>query len=175
MCESIDVSSNDTRTREVVIACPPTLSLNLLRHLQQRATQERQSYLFHIKPCTSNVAELIKQQYVDIAVTYSAYNTEQLTSSLIARSDAYMLVARREHPLLNSGLLLQVEDIFDYPYMSFSGDEHYDAIDPLESYALDSARDLDVVGKVCLLADLMLQLEQSNAVALLCHRDSIEF
>ncbi|MGP1782762.1 LysR family transcriptional regulator, partial [Shewanella frigidimarina] len=51
MCESIDVSSNDTRTREVVIACPPTLSLNLLRHLQQRATQERQSYLFHIKPC----------------------------------------------------------------------------------------------------------------------------
>ncbi|MGS0680446.1 LysR substrate-binding domain-containing protein [Shewanella sp. 125m-7] len=175
MCEHIDVNHDDTRTREVIIACPPTLSLNLLRHLQQRATQERQNYLFHIKPCTSNVAELIKQQYVDIAVTYSAYNTEQLTSSLIAKSDAYVLVARRDHPLLNTSPLLQVDDIFDHPYISFSDDEHDDVTTPLECYALDAERELNLMGKVCLLADLMLQLEQSHAVTLLCHRDAIAF
>ncbi|ABV88885.1 LysR family transcriptional regulator [Shewanella pealeana] len=174
-CEKIEVGTDNLRTRKLVIACPPTLSLNLLNHLQARACEDQESFLFHIKPCTSNVAELIKQQHVDIAVTYSAYNTEQLTSSLIATSSNYVLVAKQGHPLLSRQQSLELDDIFDYPYISFSGNELNDVIDPLECYALDVERKLKLVVKVCFLADLMLQLEQSDAIALLSHLDAVEF
>ncbi|MCL1139484.1 LysR family transcriptional regulator [Shewanella pneumatophori] len=174
-CETIEAGADTLRTRKLVIACPPTLSLNLLSHLQIRAREEQDSFLFHLKPCSSNIAELIKQQHVDIAVTYSAYNTEQLTSSLIATSSDYVLVARQGHPLLAHQFPLVLDDLFDYPYISFSGNELNDVIDPLECYALDIGRKLKLVVKVCFLADLMLQLEQSDGIALLSHMDAVNF
>ncbi|MFT5788286.1 MAG: DNA-binding transcriptional LysR family regulator [Shewanella sp.] len=174
-CEEIDLNQGKSRKRELIIACPPTLSLNLLRHLQKRASEENENYVFHIKPCNSNVGELLKQQRVDIAVTYSAYNTEQLSSTLIVRSDAYVMVARLGHPLFTASQPLSLSDILDYPYISFAGNELDDVTDPLECYALDTKSGLNVVAKVCLLADLMLQLEHSNAIALLCYKDAIDF
>ncbi|GIU23101.1 LysR family transcriptional regulator [Shewanella schlegeliana] len=174
-CESIELGVDSARLREIVIACPPTLSLNLLGQLQQRASEEAHNYLFHLKPCNSHIAEQLKQQHVDIAVTYTAYNTEQLCSSLIAKSDSYALVARREHPLFSRNESLGIDDIFNYPYISFSGNELNDVIDPIECYALDTGRDLNLLVKVSFLADLMLQLEQSNAVALISHKDAITF
>ncbi|MCL1048715.1 LysR family transcriptional regulator [Shewanella abyssi] len=174
-CEQIDLNQAIVRKRELIIACPPTLSLNLLRHLQKRSSKENENYVFHIKPCNSNVGELLKQQRVDIAVTYSAYNTEQLFSTLIVKSDAYVMVARQGHPLLTATEPLSLIDILDYPYISFAGNELDDVTDPLECYALDTNSGLNVVAKVCLLADLMLQLEHSNAIALLCYQDAIEF
>lgn len=174
-CDKIEAVTRSARKRELVIACPPTLSLNLLSHLQERAREGQASYLFHVKPCTSNVAELLKQQHVDIAVTYSAYNSEQLCSNLISQSDSYVLVARSKHPLISRDEPLNIDDIFDYPYISFSGNELNDVIDPIECYALDTERELNLAVKVCFLADLMLQLEQSDAIALLSYRGAIEF
>ncbi|MCL1057306.1 LysR family transcriptional regulator [Shewanella gelidimarina] len=174
-CAEIDIDQDKARKRELIIACPPTLSLNLLRHLQKRASAENEDYVFHIKSCNSNIGELLKQQRVDIAVTYSAYNTEQLSSTLIVKSDAYVMVARHGHPLLTANQPLLLSDIIDHPYISFAGNEQEDITDPLECYALDTNSDLNVVAKVCLLADLMLQLEHSNAIALLCYKDAIEF
>lgn len=174
-CESFDIHLEGPRKRELIIACPPTLSLNLLRHLQKRAAEENDDFIFHIKSCHSNVGELLKQQRLDIAVTYSAYNTEQLSSRLIVKSNAYVMVASGQHSVLALNEPLQLDNIFDYPYISFAGNEQEDITDPLECYALDCHRSLNVVAKVCLLADLMIQLESSNAIALLCYRDAIEF
>ncbi|WP_299805878.1 LysR family transcriptional regulator [uncultured Shewanella sp.] len=174
-CEHMDTHAKCTRKRELVIACPSSLSLNLLSELQQKAIEEEQSYIFHLKPSSSNVVDLLKQQYVDIAVTSSAYNTEQLCSSLITKSDTYVLVARREHPLFSCNKSLDIDDICDYPYISFSGSDLNDVIDPIESYALDTERDLHLVLRVCFLADLMLELEKSDAVSLLNHSDAITF
>ncbi|GIU06291.1 MULTISPECIES: LysR family transcriptional regulator [unclassified Shewanella] len=174
-CEHMDTHAQGARKRELVIACPSSLSLNLLSKLQQKSAEQDQSYIFHLKPCSSNVVELLKQQHVDIAVTSSAYNTEQLSSSLITKSDTYVLVARREHPLFSCNKSLAIDDICDFPYISFSNHELNDAIDPIESYALDTERDLHLVLKVCFLADLMLELEQSDAVSLLNHSDAIAF
>ncbi|GIU22068.1 MULTISPECIES: LysR family transcriptional regulator [unclassified Shewanella] len=174
-CERIELDNNSFLSQEIVIACPPTLSLNLLSHLQKKASEESHQYLFHLKSCTSNIADLIKQQHVDIAVTYSAYNTEQLWSELIDKSGAYVLVAKHGHPIFTVDRVTDIEQILGYPYISFSGNELNDAMDPLESYALDSGREINITAKVCFLADLMLQLEQSDAVALLSHKDAIEF
>lgn len=175
LCEQADPQTQPERKRELVIACPSSLSLNLLQALQQKALEQGLCFLFHLKSCSSNSVDLLKQQHIDIAVTCSAYNTEQVSSDLIAYSDAYVLVARVEHPLFYGNELLGIDDICAYPYISFSSNELYDAVDPLASYALDTQRNLDMILKVCFLADLMLELEQSDAVALLNHNDAIKF
>ncbi|MCL1148215.1 LysR family transcriptional regulator [Shewanella marinintestina] len=175
LCEQADTYSQPERKRELVIACPSSLSLNLLHALQQTALEQEQSFLFHLKSCSSNTVDLLKQQHVDIAVTCSAYNTEQISSNLITHSDAYVLVARCEHPLFDGDESIGIAEICAYPYISFSSNELYDVVDPLASYALDTQRSLDMVLKVCFLADLMLELEKSDAVALLNHNDAIKF
>ncbi|MDR8522342.1 MULTISPECIES: LysR family transcriptional regulator [Shewanella] len=174
-CEQADLGYQSARKRELVIACPSSLSLNLLHALQQKACAQQQDFLFHLTACSSNTVDLLKQQHVDIAVTCCPYNTEQISSELITKSDSYVLMARTEHPLFTGNRAIDIDAICDYPYISFSSNELHDAIDPLASYALDTQRKLDMVLKVCFLADLMLELEQTNAVALLNHSDAIEF
>ncbi|MGE6649668.1 LysR family transcriptional regulator [Shewanella colwelliana] len=161
--------------QEMTLACPPPLSLNLLSYLQDRASQLQQKFSFNIKPCSNDIDKLLSRLDVDLAITFEAHNSERLSSRFVAKANAYVLVGNKEHPIFHGDGHVDVDDILRFPYISFNGHEFDQGHDPLALYASEKFMDINIIAKVCLLADLMIQLERSDALALICYRDAVEF
>ncbi|ASJ95771.1 LysR family transcriptional regulator [Shewanella marisflavi] len=174
---SLSCSDKDTEQAhtELTIACPPPISLNLLSYLQDKASQLKQRYTFNIKPCSNDIDKLLIRQDVDLAITLRAFNSERLASDFVARANAYVLVGNQQHPIFHGDARTDVEAILQYPYISFNGHEFELEHDPLALYALDHGLTINLVAKVCLLSDLMIQLERSDALTLICYRDAVAF
>ncbi|GIU47378.1 LysR family transcriptional regulator [Shewanella algidipiscicola] len=166
---------NTQVTQQMTITCPPPLSLNLLSYLQDKASQLKLQYCFNIKPCSNDIDKLLNRLEVDLAVTFEAHNSERLSSEFVAKANAYVVVGNQQHPIFKGDSRIDVDTMLKYPYISFNGHEFEQGHDPLAMYALDKGRSINMVAKVCLLADLMIQLERSDALALICYRDAVAF
>jgi len=174
-CSRLNIESDNTHKKEIVIACPPLLSLNLSRLLQDKATEHQKKYLFNIKPCTGDVGSLIKQKEIDLAITHRAYNTEQLQSDFIAEGESLYLVGNTSHPIWETVNPTALENIIKQASIVIDMPEFSDPRDPLEFYAKDQGVELNIEAKVSGLADLSALLETSNALALVSPLNAITF
>lgn len=174
-CLALSEPNSADIKQEIMIACPPSLSLNLLSYLQDKASQLKQPLTFNIKPGSHNLDKLLNRFDVDYAITFEAYNSERLASTFVAKANAYVLLGNAEHPIFHGNDFVDIDTMMKYPYISFNGHEFDQGHDPLLLYALDKHYRVDVAAKISLLADLMIQLERSNALTLVCYRDAVEF
>ncbi|WP_394147248.1 LysR substrate-binding domain-containing protein [Shewanella atlantica] len=174
-CGRLNVESDNNHKKEIVIACPPLLSSNLSRLLQDKATEHQKNYLFNIKPCTADIGNLVKQKEIDLAITHRAYNTEQLQSDFICEGESLFLVGNRSHPIWETVNPTALENILEQAYIVIDAPEFSDPRDPLEFYAKDQGKELNIQAKVSGIADLASLLESGHAMALLSSLSAISF
>ncbi|WP_169307085.1 LysR family transcriptional regulator [Ferrimonas sediminicola] len=172
---SVDQDENNRLKQELTIACPTGLCVKLSRRLQEQAREHGQHFTFIVKPINHHVDNEIQHGNVDVAISFESSHSEGVKSEFVTKGTGLYVVGNHRHPLWQRSPQPQLKEIIDYPFIVADCPAFNDRIDPLEVYANDIDRHLDVEVKVSGLTELADQLESTSSLTFVGQKYAAEF
>lgn len=168
--------------KECIIAVPPTFSVGLAEHLQQKLANIPEKVSFTIKPSRRAICEEVIQGTVCIALTHRDCSTYTecpkstiglLESELLGAGQAVYMVAREGHPIWETDMAL--EYIAQYPFMVTEVAGFNDDKDPLERFCEQQQLDLQVTYRSHSLAAVIERVRCSDTITFVGAKCAAEF
>lgn len=172
---TVDMDDNNRLKQELTIACPTGLCVKLSRCLQEHAQEHGQHFTVIVKPINHHVDNEIQHGNVDVAISFESSSSEGVKSQFITKGTGLYVAGGHDHPIWRRSPLPQLEEIIDYPFIVADCPAFNDRIDPLEVYANDINRSLEVEVKVSGLTELADQLDNSSSLTFVGQKYAAEF
>ncbi|USD38121.1 MULTISPECIES: LysR family transcriptional regulator [Ferrimonas] len=172
---SLGQEENNRLKQEIVIACPTGLCIKLAQYLQASANENNQHFTFNVKPITHHIDSEIQHGDIDVAISFESSTAEGVRSQFITEGNALFVVGNHQHPIWQRSIQPQLKEIIDYPFIVTDCPAFNDRIDPLEVYANDIGRHLNIETKVSGLTELADQLETSRGLTFIGQKYAAEF
>ncbi len=161
--------------KHYTLLAPATLTCRLGTALKARAEQEPGKVSLTIKTMSNCGCDDLVQGQADLMLNFKASDKSRLTSRLIASGELLFVIANEKHPIWRCPPNQMLDNIIQYPFLITECPFFNDRIDPLELYAIDQGRRLDVIGNVDSLSEVTEYIENSDAVTFVGLRVSADY
>ncbi|GIU47704.1 MULTISPECIES: LysR family transcriptional regulator [Shewanella] len=135
--ERIACAGNKTNSSNVLnIAVTPIIMTSLAMSLGREEVMDVLGKV-RVHLWNENSEEKIHQGDIDLGINFGAACATELESEIIGVSESTSIVARRNHPIWESGHI-SLEDIANHPFLILEGKGFNDKLDPFQIYCRQS-------------------------------------